>query len=280
MASDAPLLETDRLKKTFGGLAAVDEVDLRIWAGEILGMIGPNGSGKSTVINLISGLYKPTSGEIYFKGQRITGLPSHRIAGLGIARTFQLLRLFQGLSVHDNILTGTHPLGSHGLLGAVAGPVATREEERRMRDRTREMLEFFGISDRSSVPASHVPPGEGRLLEGARALAADPDLILLDEPAAGLNRTETIQLEQRLRALRDEGKALLLVDHDMRLVMRLASRVVVLNEGKVLAQGTPGEVQVNPDVLRVYLGTGTVQRQRINNVNVGVEGDGQTRAKG
>jgi branched-chain amino acid transport system ATP-binding protein len=260
--SAEPLLVVERLRKVFGGLTAVDDVSFEMRRGEILGMIGPNGSGKSTVINVISGLYKPTGGEIYFKGQRITHLPPHRITSLGITRTFQLLRLFPGLSVHDNVLAGTHALGRHELLGAIAGRLATGDEERRMRERTQEMLQFFHLTKRADVSAGQVTSGEGRLLEGARALASDPDVILLDEPAAGLNTAETARLEERLETLRDRGKALLLVDHDMRLVMRLASRVVVLDQGKLLAEGAPADVQANRDVVRVYLGTGTVQRRR------------------
>lgn len=262
MPPETPVLQVRQLRKVFGGLTAVNDVSFEMRLGEILGVIGPNGSGKSTVINLISGLYRPASGEIYFKGQRITGLPPHRIASLGITRTFQLLRLFHGLSVRDNVLAGTHALGSHGLLGAIAGRLATGQEERRMKERTSQILDFFGLSVREAVGAGQVTSGEGRLLEGARALASDPDVILLDEPAAGLNAAETARLEERLGTLRDVGKALLLVDHDMRLVMRLASRVVVLDEGRVLAQGTPAEIQAHPDVIRAYLGTGTIQRQR------------------
>jgi branched-chain amino acid transport system ATP-binding protein len=230
MSPESALLRIDAVSKFFGGLAAVGGVSFDIREGEILGLIGPNGSGKSTMINLISGLYPLSGGEIYFEDRRISGLPPHRIARLGIGRTFQLLRLFQGLSVYDNVLTGTHVAGSRGSLVSAVRRTLTGGEEAWMRER-----------------------------------AHDPRLILLDEPAAGLNTSETALLERKLRALQDQGKSLLLVDHEMRLMMRLASRVVVLNEGKVLAQGTPAEIQADARVIQAYLGSGVAQRRRKEN---------------
>jgi branched-chain amino acid transport system ATP-binding protein len=265
MSPESALLRIDAVSKFFGGLAAVGGVSFDIREGEILGLIGPNGSGKSTMINLISGLYPLSGGEIYFEDRRISGLPPHRIARLGIGRTFQLLRLFQGLSVYDNVLTGTHVAGSRGSLVSAVRRTLTGGEEAWMRERAHEVLGFVGLAERSATLANQLTAGEGRLLELARALAADPRLILLDEPAAGLNTSETALLERKLRALQDQGKSLLLVDHEMRLMMRLASRVVVLNEGKVLAQGTPAEIQADARVIQAYLGSGVAQRRRKEN---------------
>ncbi len=262
MPGDVELLRLDAVSKVFGGITAVDGLSFGIRRGEILGLIGPNGSGKSTVINLISGLHQPSGGEILFDGRRISGLPPHAIARLGIGRTFQLLRLFHGLSVYDNVLTATHLAGSHGLLSAIVGRLLTGREEARLRERAREVLEFVGLAGRASVPARHLTAGEGRLLELARALAPGPRLVLLDEPAAGLNSAETGVLEAKLRTLQERGHSLLLVDHDMRLVMRLASRVLVLNEGKLLALGTAAEVQRDGRVVEAYLGSGVVRRRR------------------
>jgi branched-chain amino acid transport system ATP-binding protein len=261
-SSNAPLLRVDRVTKAFGGLRAVDGVSFEIYSGEIAGLIGPNGSGKSTMINLVSGIHEPTDGEIFYKDGRISGLPPYEIAKLGIGRTFQLLRLFYGLSVFDNVLTATHLMGSRELLAAVLGRAVAGDEEARMRERAREVLEFVGLSHRASVLARQLTAGEGRLLELARALAHDPELVLLDEPAAGLNTAEKEVLDGKLRTLRDQGKAILLVDHEMQLVMGLASRIVVLNEGKLLALGSPTEIQSDPRVIQAYLGAGTVRRRQ------------------
>ncbi len=260
MVAEVPLLRIEAVTKRFGGLTAVDNVSFEVYPGEILGLIGPNGSGKTTVINLVSGIHRPTSGKIFFKGSGIAGWPPHRIAELGIGRTFQLLRLFHGLSVFDNVLTATHLLGTHELLAAIVGRAVARDEEKRMKDRAWQVLSFVGLAGRAEVLAAHLTAGEGRLLELARALASDPELILLDEPAAGLNTAESARLQDRLTTLRAQGKALLLVEHDIRLVMRLASRVVVLNEGKLLAMGTPAEIQADPRVVEAYLGRGVARR--------------------
>ena len=260
------MLQVLNVSKVFGGVKAVDSVSFTIGSGEILGLIGPNGSGKSTIINIISRLYRPTSGQVFFKGGLISDLPPYKVAKAGVSRTFQLLRLFQGLTAYENVLTATHLAGSHGLLHAVAGGFFTRHEEAHLRERAREALAFVGLSSRASVLAQRLTAGEGRLLELARAIAARTELILLDEPAAGLNSSETALLADKLRTLQSRGLSLLLVDHHMRLVMGLATRVVVINEGKLLAQGTPAEVQRDERVVAAYLGTGAMKRKVTRNV--------------
>jgi branched-chain amino acid transport system ATP-binding protein len=261
VSATSAILLVDRVTKVFGGITAVDDVTFDIDQGEIVGLIGPNGSGKSTIINLISGLHQPSRGKIYFQGRPISGQAANKVARAGIARTFQLLRLFQGLTAFENVLTATHLAGSHGILGAIAGSAITRHEEQALRRRAMDALAFVGLAARAAVPARQLAAGEGRLLELARAIAAGSQLVLLDEPAAGLNTAETAVLEERLRTLQAEGRTLLLVDHHMRLVMSLATRVVVLDEGKVLTEGLPSEVQRDQRVVKAYLGSGALRRQ-------------------
>jgi branched-chain amino acid transport system ATP-binding protein len=259
------MLRVDHLSKFFGGIAAVNDVSFTITKGEILGLIGPNGSGKSTIINIISGLYRPSAGKVLLRDETISHLPAHKVARAGVARTFQLLRLFHGLTAFDNVLTATHLSGSHGILGALAGRIVTGREEKRLRESAMHALEFVGLGARATVPAQQLTAGEGRLLELARAIAAGADMILLDEPAAGLNTMETDVLEQRLRTLQSEGRTLLLVDHHMRLVMSLATRVVVLDQGRVLVEGSPEEVQHDERVIEAYLGSGALKRRLARN---------------
>ena len=259
---DEPLLSVAGLTKLFGGVAAVDQVSFALPAGKLIGLIGPNGSGKSTTINLISGLHRPTSGTVHYRGQDITNLPPHRIARFGIVRTFQLLRLFGDLSAFENVLIGAHLRGRHGFAAACGGPLVTGAEERRLHDLAGNALEFVGLGRRAQVKAKLLTSGEGRLLELARALVAEPELILLDEPAAGLNTAETTILAEKLLSLVDGGKTLLLVDHHMSLVMNVASSIIVLVGGRVLTIGAPGEVQVDARVIESYLGSGEVYRRR------------------
>ncbi|TAM59978.1 ABC transporter ATP-binding protein [bacterium] len=255
------LLSVQELTKLFGGVAAVDRVSFALPKGKLTGLIGPNGSGKSTMINLISGLHSPTRGTVQFKGQDITSLPPHRIACLGIARTFQLLRLFGDLSAFENVLIGAHLRGKHGFAAACGGPLLTGAEERRLHDLAREALEFVGLGPRAGVKAKLLTSGEGRLLEIARAIVAEPELVLLDEPAAGLNSAETGVLAEKLLSLVERGKTLLLVDHHMSLVMNVVSSVIVLAGGRVLTIGTPQEVQADGRVIESYLGSGEIYRR-------------------
>jgi branched-chain amino acid transport system ATP-binding protein len=262
MTAEPALLRVSNVSKTFGGIKALTNVSFTIAAGEIVGLIGPNGSGKSTMINVISRLHRPTSGEVFFQGKLINGLTPDRVARAGIARTFQLLRLFHGLSVFDNVLTATHLTGKAGLFGAVLGSIATGHEEEQLCARAAAALDLVGLTHRASVPAQRLTAGEGRLLELARAIATGAKLILLDEPAAGLNTVEARALEEKLRILQGQGQTLLLVDHHMRLVMGLANRVVVLKEGALLAEGSPSEIQADKRVVEAYLGSGALKRRR------------------
>ncbi|TAM88675.1 ABC transporter ATP-binding protein [bacterium] len=257
-----PLLSVQGLTKLFGGVAAVSQVSFDLAPGKLTGLIGPNGSGKSTTINLMSGLHRPTRGAIYYRGENISNLPPHRIARLGIVRTFQLLRLFGDLSAFENVLVGAHLRGKNGFAAACLGPLKPRTEEQQLHQIARDALEFVGLGGRGEIKARLLTSGEGRLLELARAIAADPELILLDEPAAGLNTAETTLLAEKLLSLVDRGKTLLLVDHHMSLVMSVASSVIVLAGGQVLTIGTPQEVQADPRVVESYLGSGEVYRRR------------------
>ena len=245
------MLEIKTLSKHFGGVKAVDNLDLQVERGEIVGLIGPNGSGKSTLVNLVCGVLKPTSGEVIFKGRSMAGqLPSARLKH-GIARTFQNIRLFGGLTVWQNLWVArnsTEDIQSQSILRRWLGSSTTLKRE------IETMLEFSDLADKADVLASNLAFGEQRRLELARAVAAKPQLLLLDEPAAGMNQAEVVELEQRIRSLREQGITILLVEHVMQLVMGVTDRIAVLNFGSKIAEGTPNDVQENAAVQEAYLG--------------------------
>jgi len=248
------ILEVNGLTKFFGGVRAVDDVSFFVNRGEILAVIGPNGAGKTTLFNLITRIYPPTRGATTFNGKDILGLAPYQIARLGIARTFQNLQIFNNMTVLENVMVGRHTKSKTGFLGAIfpLGPV--QREELDIVEKSMEKLAMVGLSDQALTAASYLPYGQQKLLEIARAIALEPELLLLDEPAAGLNSTETRELVDIIYTLKDRGVTILLVEHDMETVMEIADRLVVLNFGQKLAEGTPYEIQNNQEVIAAYLG--------------------------
>ena len=246
------LLELRGVSKNFGGVDAVNEISFSLAKGELVGLIGPNGAGKTTVFNLVSGIHPLSRGEVLYQGAVISGSSPTRIAKLGIARTFQNIRLFSSLTVIEHVMVA-QTCRKSGLL-ALFSPIATGAERIRQRQAL-EVLDMVGLSARRDELARNLPYGGQRRLEIARALATAPELLLLDEPAAGLNDTETEDLRTMLESLRASGYAILLVEHDMKLVMRLCQRILVLNFGKLIGSGTPAEVRANQEVVDAYLGT-------------------------
>ena len=250
------LLELKKLTKIFGGLTAVRDLDLSIEPGEIVGLIGPNGAGKTTVFNATSGMAGPTSGHVIFKGEDITGLKPHSIAMRGLARTFQLTTVFGEMTVLQNIRLGSHLVAGVGFWPAVFNTAKTRNRERELLEKAAELADFMGLPGRRNELAKNLSHGHQRSLEMAIALAANPELLLLDEPVAGMSLAETSEMMRKIRAIRERGITILVVEHDMKLVMDVCSRICVLNFGAKLAEGNPQAICENKEVIAAYLGSG------------------------
>lgn len=249
------LLTLKMLRKHFGGLVAVDDVSFEVPEGSIVGLIGPNGAGKTTVFNLITGNYKPDSGTVHFDERNITGFATHKIVGLGIARTFQNIRLFPEMSALENVLAGYHSRLKSGVLASMFHIPSQRREEREALECSMRELAFVGLEGQYDNLAKNLSYGNQRLLEIARALAASPRLLILDEPAGGMNDQETQELIELIRGTRQRGISILLIEHDMNLVMKICDHLVVLEYGAVIARGAPDEIKKNPRVIEAYLGS-------------------------
>ena len=249
-----PLLETRKLSLSFGGLRAIDMIDLTVEADETVGLIGPNGAGKTTLFNCVTGIVPPTSGEILYRGESLRGLRPDQVAAKGVSRTFQNIRLFREMTVLENVMVGGHCRMRAGVAGAIFRPKAVVREEEDLAAKALDLLRFVGLEQKASLWARQLPYGDQRRLEIARAIASEPSLLLLDEPACGMNPQETNELMELIRRIRERGITVFLIEHEMRMVMGISDRLIVLDHGIKIAEGTPEAVRADPAVIGAYLG--------------------------